>query len=159
VRKHFQANSDDVSFDATVRVIGRWLTTLACAIGTANYFDAWLAAMRLRMALDRGEWLAGLMSSESRLLALTRLNGIQSIAAPILALAPMPSRHEIRNTRTSDAHQGRRTLEHLERQWWHSVQQQLNTVKEDGYGDAGESGGSHDDHVAEQTQYSNPRRQ
>ena len=159
--KHPQSSPDDVSFDDAVRVVRRWLMSLISAIGTTDYFDAWLAAVQLRVALDRAERLAevGLMSSESRLFVSRRLDDIRSIAAPMLALAPTLSRHEVRHMRTSDAHRDRRTQEHMEQQWVRSVQQQLNAgiYKDDDNGAPGESRGSHDDHVSDQVQCSNYR--
>lgn len=130
MRKHIQPRPNDVSFDEVVQVARRWLMSLISAIGATDYFDAWLAAVQLREALDRAERLAGtgLMSSESKLLASCRLNGIRSIATPMLALAPTPSRHELRQMHTSDAHRDRRMREHMEQQWGHSVQRQLNAV-------------------------------
>ena len=142
MRKHIQPKRDDVSLDDAVQAVHRWLISLICAIGTTDYFDAWLAAVQLRVALDRAERLAGvgLMSCESRLLASRRLDDIRSIAAPLLALAPTPTRHEIRQMHTSDRHRDRRTREDMEQQWARSVQQQLNAVisKKD---DNGEPGG------------------
>jgi hypothetical protein len=136
--------------------------SLVSAIGTTDYFDAWLAAVQLRVALDRAERLAGvgLMTSEARLFASRRLNDIRSIATPMLALAPTLSRHEIRQMHTSDAHQDRRTREHMEQQWVRSVQQQLNVVlfKADDNGDPGESSGSHDDHISDQVPFSDSRK-
>jgi hypothetical protein len=130
MRKHIQPRPNDGAFDDALQAASRWLMSLISAIGTIDYFDAWLAAVQLRVALDRTERLAelGLMSTESRLFASRRLDDIRSIATPMLALAPTPSRHEIRQMHTSDAHRDRRTQEQMEQQWKHSVQQQLNTV-------------------------------
>jgi hypothetical protein len=135
--------------------------SLISAIGTIDYFGAWLAGVQLRVALDRAERLAwvGLMSSESRLFASRRLHDIRSIATPMLALAPTPSRHEIRQMHTSEAHQDRPTQERVEQQWKRSVQH-LNAVifEEDDNGKSGESGGSHDGHISDQVKYSNSYR-
>jgi hypothetical protein len=154
VRKHIQPRPADVNFDDAAQTARRWLMSLISAIGTIDYFDAWLAAVQLRVALDRAERLAGggLMSSESRLFALRRLNDIRSTATPMLALAPSPSRHEIRQMHTSDGHRDRRTREDMEQQWGRSVQQQLNAVifREDDNREPGESGENHDDHSSDQ---------
>ena len=116
--KHTQPRPDGVSFDDAVQVVRRWLMSLISAIGATDYFDAWLAVVQLRVALDRAERLAEveLMSSESRLFASRRLSDIRSIATPMLALAPTLSRHEIRQMRTSDAYRDRRMQEHIEQQ-------------------------------------------
>jgi hypothetical protein len=153
VTKHIQPSSDDVSFDAVVQVVRQWLMSLISAIGTTSYFDAWFAAVHLRVALERAERLVGIMSDESRVFTAGRLNDIRSIVTPIMALAPAPSRHEVRKMRSSDAqdrltreHQDRWTREHMERQWGRSVQRQMKAVilKDDDNGDAGEPGRSHD---------------
>jgi hypothetical protein len=152
MRKHIQPSLGDVTFDDAVQVVHRWLMSLICAIGTTNYFDAWLAAVQLRVALDRAERLAGLMSSGAGVFALCRLNNIRSIGVPMLTLAPTPRRHEIRQMRTSDAHRDRRTLEHMEWQWRRSLEQRLSaiTLEEGDNGQPGESRGSNDDHVSDQ---------
>jgi hypothetical protein len=162
VRKHIQPSLDDDSFDHAVQAARCRLMSLISAIGTIDYFDAWLAALQLRVALDRAEQLAGLrlMSCESRLFASRRLDDIRSIATPMLALAPTLSRQEIRQMHTSDAHRDRRTREHMEQEWKHSVQQQLNAVisKADDHLEPEESGESRGDHVPDQVQYSTSQR-
>jgi len=148
VRKHIQLSPNDGSFDDAMQAALRWSMSLISAIGAIDYFDAWLAATQLRVALDQAERLAGLglMSCESRLFASRRLNDMRSIATPMLALAPTPSRHEIRQMRTSDGHRDRQTREDMKQQWGRSVQQQLNDIfKEDE---------CHDDHISDQVQFS-----
>lgn len=161
--KHIQPNLDDGTFDSAVQMARRRLMSLISAIGTLDYFDAWLAGVQLRVALERAERLVGLglMSSESRLFGSRRLDDIRSIATPMLALAPAPSRQEIRQMHTSDAHRDRRTMEHVEQQWKHSVLRQLTVgiFKENDHGEKGESEGNRDDDVSDQVLYSNSRRE
>jgi len=118
-----QVRSDDVTFDHAIGLARRWLMGLICAIGTARYFDSWLAAVQLRVALDRAERLASLMANEFRASASRRFRGVQSLAAPMLALAPAPSRLEICKLRTLDADADRCAWNDAEHQWRRSILQ------------------------------------
>jgi hypothetical protein len=110
-----------VSFDDAVKVGRRWLMSLTSAIGEARYFDAWLASVQLRVALDRAEQIAALMLTEPRQLANLRLGDLRSSAAPLLALAPAPSRREICQLRVSRVAWRDQTLAQLEYDWAQSL--------------------------------------
>jgi hypothetical protein len=84
--------SSETTFDGALLLSRRWLLALTCAIGTARYFDACLAAVRLRAALDQARRLAGLESDRAKPCATHRLRGVRAIAAPMLALVPAPRR-------------------------------------------------------------------
>ena len=86
-----QANLE-VTFDGTLSLSRRWLMALTCAIGTARYFDAWIASVQLRAALNRAHRLAGVVPDKAKPSASPRLRDVCAIAAPMLALVPRPPR-------------------------------------------------------------------
>lgn len=114
-----------VSFDDAMKAGRRWLMSLTSAIGAARYFDAWLASVQLRVALDHAEQIAALMLTEPRQLATLRLGDLRSSAAPLLALAPAPSRCEVRQLQVSRGTWRDQTLAQLEYDWARSLPQRV----------------------------------
>jgi hypothetical protein len=121
VIQHFPTT--EVTFDGALQRARCRLTALACAVGMGTYFEAWLAAYQLRVALEQAEQLSGEVSRETRAIALRRLGSQQLIAAPMLALAPRPGILEMRQMRTSDLYADRCAWESAERQWRHGILQ------------------------------------
>jgi hypothetical protein len=113
----------EVTFDGALQQARCRLTALTCAVGMGTYFEAWLAAYQLRVALEQAEQLSGEVSRETRAIALRRLGSQQLIAAPMLALAPRPGILEMRQMQTSDLYANRCAWESAERQWQHGVLQ------------------------------------
>jgi hypothetical protein len=122
--KVLPTRDNPVSFDDTVKVALRWLISLTAAINERRYFDAWLASVQLGVWLDRAEHVADLMVHESQLHAASQLHALRVIAAPILAVAPRPSRREVSQLRPSGLPWPGRLLAHLEDEWARSLQRQ-----------------------------------
>ena len=105
---------------AMLRVQDR-LRALIGAIGTASYFDAWLAAAQVRTALEHTAQLAEALPNETRGAAVGHLGTMRSITAPILALAPSPNRDELRALRIPDPDARGLAWERMEHRWRHAV--------------------------------------
>jgi hypothetical protein len=116
-----QPRSNEVSFDALLRQTRDRLISLSHAIRGACYFDAWLAAAQLRAALDDAARSARQMPSTEVADATRRLHDVRSLAEPMLALAPAPSRLEIRRLRTSDPRVDRHAWDQTERRWYDAI--------------------------------------
>jgi hypothetical protein len=118
-----QSSSDNVSFDDVLQATRRWLMALTCAVGTARYFDAWLAAVQLQAALERAERQAWRMSDGRALCASRQIRSVRAIAAPMLALAPAPGRGDIRRIRRPGVYRDCWTWEQAEQRWRQDVLQ------------------------------------
>lgn len=108
----------DVAFDVSLHAARHHLVMLTCAVGTARYLESCLAAAHLRLALVEADHLAGASARARRL-----VESVRSIAGPMLALAPMVSRAQIRQLRTSDPHVDLCAWQLAELQWRRDVLQ------------------------------------
>jgi hypothetical protein len=84
--------TSEVTFDGALSLSCRRLFVLTCAIGTARYIDARLAAVQLHVALDRAHCLALLMPDSTKPYVVRRLREVRAIAALMLALVAPPPR-------------------------------------------------------------------
>jgi hypothetical protein len=78
------------------------LMILTTAVGTASYFESCFAAARLRLAFDDANQITRRLPACQRDRAQHQLASLRSIAEPMLALAPVLSREEIRQLGSSD---------------------------------------------------------
>ena len=142
--KPSQQKPSDASFDDALQLVRRSFMRLTCAIGSGDYFDAWLAAVQFRVTTDQATRIARQTSIPTH-----RLDGMLVIAEPMLAIAPSPSSSEIRKLRTADAREDRQRWKEIEQQWWCSVREQLSAAvfKGDHDGESAQSGKEYGDNV------------
>jgi hypothetical protein len=106
------------AFTVALRASRHHTMELIRAIGTINFLNAWCASRELRRALCRAEELVVVIPpSRARDDAQDELVGVQSIALPLLALAPTPSPAALRQARSSDPGVSRTQGAREERQW------------------------------------------
>jgi hypothetical protein len=105
------------TLDGVLRGARASLMKLTSAIGQGDYFGSWLAAVQLRAALYRARCFVHRMPTDDRASARGRLDGLVSLAYPMLVLAPVPTRVEVKALRTPDAQTDPRAWKRLERQW------------------------------------------
>jgi hypothetical protein len=97
------------------------LSALVEAIHRRDYFGAWTAKNQLKRAIDEAGDLSLRLPSSHRVPCLERLNQIRELALPAVALAPAPTRAELRALHTGDAIRDRRAWDDLEQRWCSSV--------------------------------------
>jgi hypothetical protein len=101
------SSNDHLSFDGALVAARRQLAELSGAIATLRYWDAWMAAGCLRLAVEHAQDVLNALPLDQRADPATRLHGLRVMAAPVLALAP---------------HASRRTVAHSdERRWLHRL--------------------------------------
>jgi hypothetical protein len=97
------------------------LSTLSEAIQRRDYFGAWTAKNQLNRAIDEAYDLTLRLPSSHRVSCLERLSQIRDLASPAVALAPAPTRAELRALHTGDNMRDRRAWDNLEQRWCSSV--------------------------------------
>ena len=115
------SKANDAWFVAAAHRVQRRFKAMICAIGDGRYFDAWLAAAQVRIALENAAQRANALPDEIRVSAVHHLDTMRSIAAPVLALAPSPNRDELRALRISDPEASRLAWERVEQRWRHAL--------------------------------------
>lgn len=91
----------DLSPTSVLDLIKYRLEVLMDAIIANRPFDALCAAARFRTVLEHVEHIVRALPDDRRVSALSCLDHVRSIAAPILALASAPARADLRTLRGS----------------------------------------------------------
>jgi hypothetical protein len=112
---------NDAWFVGAIQRVQRRFKAMIYSINDGRYFDAWLAAVQVRTALEHATQFADVLPDATRVSAVNHLDTMRSIAAPFLALAPSPTRDELRALRTSDPEANRLAWERVEQRWRHAL--------------------------------------
>lgn len=97
------------------------LSVLILAIQHRDYFSAWTAKHHLQQAIEEASEISRSLPAAHRQTWLARLNQIRELTLPAIALAPAPTRAELRALHSGDTARDREAWDDLEQRWCLSV--------------------------------------